>query len=517
MPDSDQLEEIEDFTFKVVRPRSRITTGRMEAYLIEDRWNDYSFRTQFQLVIFDDASTRHSVGNVKIAFAGMTEDDTAIPFSEFKALSPTYFSLGMQPEYYERLRGLSEEIRKHVYTALRDMAYFPAIWDKFQDENVTTISLLRGVRKATVTDQFRRYAHGDPVPTDFHFAFEVPVPGDGEPYQLTFDVDQQLPLPPSNVHAIIGRNGVGKTFLLGYLLRDAIGRGATQAPVPPGMSKFKWGLDFIDIVSVSWSAFESAPEKSEQLLDQSKIVNKIWLYSLNEDGSYRIKTPEMLSEEFTKSIKECFSLNRINRWLKVIEILETDPGFSALGIPQFASAKQLRVSQTKRAFDGLSSGHKIVLLTLTRLVEYTAEKTIVLIDEPETHLHPPLLSAFVRALSSLMTERNGIAIVATHSPVVLQEIPKSCTWKLYRYGNDIKPERPTIETFGENIGTLTREVFGYDVDATGFRSLLSQVADERPDFYYALQKFRGQVGWEGQAILRGLIEGLQKSGTEGDA
>jgi predicted ATP-dependent endonuclease of OLD family len=73
-------------------------------------------------------------------------------------------------------------------------------------------------------------------------------------------------------------------------------------------------------------------------------------------------------------------------------------------------------------FNKLSSGHKIVLLTITRLVETVEEKTLVMLDEPESHLHPPLLSAFIRALSELLILRNGVAIIATHSPVILQEL-----------------------------------------------------------------------------------------------
>jgi predicted ATP-dependent endonuclease of OLD family len=76
------------------------------------------------------------------------------------------------------------------------------------------------------------------------------------------------------------------------------------------------------------------------------------------------------------------------------------------------------------AFNTLSSGHKIVLLTMTRLVELVEQRTLVLIDEPEAHLHPPLLSSFVRALSALLKRRNAVAIIATHSPVVLQETPR---------------------------------------------------------------------------------------------
>ena len=78
----------------------------------------------------------------------------------------------------------------------------------------------------------------------------------------------------------------------------------------------------------------------------------------------------------------------------------------------------------------MSSGHKIILLTVVNLVNFVEEKTLVIMDEPEEHLHPPLVSAFIRALSELMSYRNGVAIIATHSPVIVQEVPRRCVWKI---------------------------------------------------------------------------------------
>lgn len=63
-----------------------------------------------------------------------------------------------------------------------------------------------------------------------------------------------------------------------------------------------------------------------------------------------------------------------------------------------------------------------------------------MLDEPESHLHPPLLSAFIRSLSELLILRNGVAIIATHSPVILQEVPKRCAWILNRSGISAKAE-----------------------------------------------------------------------------
>ena len=46
-----------------------------------------------------------------------------------------------------------------------------------------------------------------------------------------------------------------------------------------------------------------------------------------------------------------------------------------------------------QVFGDLSSGHKVVLLTITSCVSKIVERSIVFVDEPENHLHPPLLSA----------------------------------------------------------------------------------------------------------------------------
>ena len=133
--------------------------------------------------------------------------------------------------------------------------------------------------------------------------------------------------------------------------------------------------------------------------------------------------------------------------------------------------RQSAEDEIKTIFGYLSSGHKIVALTITRLVETVEECTLVLLDEPELHLHPPLLAAFTRALSQLLINRNGVAIVATHSPVVLQEVPKCCVWILRRSGTEVAADRPAVETFGENVGILTSEVFCLEVMESGFSKL----------------------------------------------
>ena len=142
-----------------------------------------------------------------------------------------------------------------------------------------------------------------------------------------------------------------------------------------------------------------------------------------------------MCRDFITSLNICFALiAKKNRWINAIKTLESDFNFAEMNLCELNNIKdQQEFSQRAEAlFKRMSSGHAIVLLTVTKLVETVEEKTLVLLDEPESHLHPPLLSAFTRALSDLLVNRNGVAIIATHSPVVLQEVPKSCVSILRR-------------------------------------------------------------------------------------
>ena len=80
--------------------------------------------------------------------------------------------------------------------------------------------------------------------------------------------------------------------------------------------------------------------------------------------------------------------------------MQADPIFAEAQVVGLVDVEDnLFARRARRIFRKLSSGHKIVLLTITKLVEKVEEKTLILVDEPEAHLHPPVLSAFVRALS----------------------------------------------------------------------------------------------------------------------
>jgi len=287
------------------------------------------------------------------------------------------------------------------------------------------------------------------------------------------------------------------------------------------MSEDVFGLEdeiipFSNIVSVTFSAFDDF-----QIVRQKRNASKgtrythIGLRRRVKDSSGKFVTitrsPEDLAKDFSDSAKACARGARATRWKQALSTLEADPLFAEAQVSGLVDVDPESFGrEAGKIYRRLSSGHKIVLLTITKLVESVQEKTLVMMDEPEAHLHPPLLSAFIRALSDLLINRNGVAIIATHSPVVLQEVPKSCAWKIFRHGYISSAERPALETFAENVGSLTREVFGFEVTRSGFHRLLGDAVQADPDFESVIDNFDGQLGAEGRAILSSMIAAIDE-------
>ncbi|MFG1359179.1 AAA family ATPase [Xanthobacter pseudotagetidis] len=516
--------------FRIVEFTTAPSSGN-EVLLVRDNWNDwFTWVTQFYVIVVTQDNQRIDIGHVKIARAGMTDQSAItsawLPVS-FSRLDAPWFSIGQTENYYEQLNELGDPYRDWFLDAIRDIAKTPAILEEYQAEEVLRRSLLRDIDTDRVRNRFNRLATGDAALTNFAFRFTFP--GDPRtmdaPPQLSFQVTPASK-PPTNVHVVIGRNGVGKTRCFDFLSRAFFGLPARDGG-PAGeigpldllgqVSPFSGkGHGFAGLVTVSFSPFD---EYGPLVSSNSRLEVRYAYIGLIRESAEQISPPgdnddelatltikgrPELARDFIKSIAACRGAARRRRWLRAVELLEADPLFlDANARAVVDDTAEGWEGRTRKWFRRLSSGHCVVLLTISRLVELVEEKSLVLIDEPEGHLHPPLLSAFIRALSELLINRNGVAIVATHSPVVLQEVPRSCAWVLNRTGVASRADRPELETFGENVGILTREVFGLEVIQTGFHRLISE-AVQQGGYDEVIAQFGDRLGGEARSLARAL-------------
>ncbi|MEH8019838.1 AAA family ATPase [Rheinheimera metallidurans] len=512
--------------FKIIKKDVKFpTSGLNELYLTVDFWNDFSFVTQFYLSFYDSSGTYHDIGNIKIGFVGQTTEVSTYEklTPEFVDLPSNFFSLGEGPDFYKKIVKLGD-VGKRILKSLNDIVHNIEVIDLIKEEKVFSDSFLRNTSLSVIKGQYARILSGGTTLTDYDFKFMRNRSENFGGLSLSFNVRVGA-RPTTNIHAIIGRNGVGKTTILNGMIEAITNLGATDA-------RFKQTLGFRDVdidesyfsslVSVSFSAFDPFVPPPEQS-DPAKGTCYFYIGLKDPKNSGLHRNISDLHDDCVVALTRCFhNPLKAKRWHSAINKLGSDDNFASMALSYLevafhelkkSSKKQSDSDEFKREFKSListylnrmSSGHAIVLLTITRLVSVVEEKTLVLLDEPESHLHPPLLSAFIRALSELLLDQNGVSIIATHSPVVLQEVPKSCVWKIYRKGENVTASRPNIETFAENVGVLTSEVFNLEVERSGFHDILENSVRSGKTYEEILAEYDKQIGFEGRAILKVLI------------
>lgn len=497
---------------KVNLYKNQVSYNVNEFYLFKDGWDDWHYKTTFDLEYYNENKEFKNIGSVKIANKHLSSGPTIVPDS-FEQLNEDFFSLGLDKVYYENLSNLNETVRIFILTALNDLALNEEIFNEVINEDVTTASLLRGVSVDDVIGDFRSLANGDAVLSEYKFHYNFPNTKTSIPPRppITFNVVPKS-LPTTNIHVLIGSNGVGKTYHLNNMIDALLNNTKSNSKFGYFKSLTESDEIFANLVSVSFSAFDDR-DPPEERNDKSKNINYsyIGLKRVNSDKNSTPKSTTILKNEFIKSLESILKDAKWRRLKSALLILSSDPVFSQSNFIEIIgnyNLSKIELNINKEIgdlFRALSSGHKIVLLTMVRLVDTVDERSLVLLDEPETHLHPPLLSAFMKALSNLLRQRNAVAIIATHSPVVLQEVPKSCVWKLSRSGSYSKAERLSLESYGENLGALTREVFGFEVTDSGFHKLVSDVVNNSNSYEEVYEEFNGELGLEAQSIIRALL------------
>lgn len=505
-------------TFMVLGVRARPTKGlKGVVQLVPGDWDDYSFKTSFGVHFTDYQGREISLGTVKIGYVNQPEGWTKDNLPEkFSGLSDGWFSLGQDVEYYKTAYSeIAPEHRTQILALLNDVVAKDGLLQAIQDQRVFKNSLTRGVGLSSIHGQFRRVLNGEVPLTDYRFIYTQDADDRHAAVNLSFTVNAASK-PPTNIHVLIGRNGVGKTTLLNNMVGALLNSPRPDQPKGTLTESVQghYGRPlptdyFSSVVSVSFSAFDPFIPPPDRPADRS--VGPAYFYV----GMKKMRAGVPVSEQqapksdaelvldFVAHFESCISQPaKKARWLAAIRRLESDFNFAEMNLGELLEHEDHQAVNLARArAERMSSGHSIVLLTVTMLVDVVEEKTVVLLDEPESHLHPPLLAAFTRALSDLLYGRNGVAIIATHSPVVLQEVPRSCVWKLSRIRAQGRADRPERETFGENVGILTREVFGLEVSKSGFNQMLQDSVSAGGTFEDILEEYDDQLGAEAKAIL----------------
>lgn len=498
--------------------------------LQQDNWNDFGFRTLYHLYYNTPGEDATLIGGVRILRRGQADRDKLQINKPFDVLGEEFCSVGTSLDYYQRLNSLPAETRARVVNALRDVAASPMLRESFSSEPGWHTSLFRDNSDwhRFLDDAHALYSNNFAALVDSQEALTFLPGGGSTPIELNFSADHSslfLVTPrrigpnrkravlPERVIVLVGRNGSGKSTLLSRIAHVAFAAPEQRSlPYIRRLGQFvPEGIGFMRIITVSYSAFDSftIPGDREDTLSQAardieKGEGRFVFCGLRDivaearndiekargsepsgseemlriEGrrtSTRLKSIDQLADEFARLVERIYAANKQDLFQSALEPLLQDASFAELEVELLSKALQ---EEPREAFLDWSTGHKIALHVVASLVAYAAPRSLVLFDEPEMHLHPPFAAALMHSVRLILEESNAVCIVATHSPVVLQETMARHVRVVQRVGEDLDVKQPKLETFGESIGILTYDTFGLTASSSDFHLALDQLVDE---------------------------------------
>ena len=413
--------------------------------LNSETWDDYSRKTKFSLFYSKSRyETWEEIGEVKIMNAGELDSHKVIP-KDFLELTDDYCSLGQDTSYYENIKAFFPNSYKSIMYALRDVGYFSAIADRFQQ----TLSFQKSLIRYDAAQQALRIAHsileGIDLERRYDFKLKAKVPYyEGDiPIGFCFgDLDYNGNL--DRIKALIGENGSGKSSIM-YSLAKALHDGDSNRFVDDHRP------DFSKVIAISYSIFDNLFH-----LTKKSSFNFVYCGLRNRDN-------ELISENDKKarlklSLDEIVLKERTDDYFYTLsEVIDEKllDGFVLEG-------GKIDAPRFIEFIDKMSSGQAMITSIITELYAHIRWNSLILFDEPEVHLHANAITKLIRILFGICKEFKSACLLATHSAVILQELLARNVTVVEKLADTNEPYvRPmNTETLGENLTTITEDVFG---------------------------------------------------------
>jgi len=340
---------------------------------------------------------------------------------------------------------------------------------------------------------------------------------------ISFDFDHDNIL-PKRVSIIIGENGVGKSQTLKNIALSAL-NGSSDI--------FSCDNGEVNRLEINRLLAFSPTNESKSVFPSDKRSNaKIWYkrFSLNRTPSRAgIENTNDLIVQLSRSDERLFNTSRFDIFLKAIKNLNNAhelhlPTKNTASRPiaieeliNYGEEKTLLIIKSidtykdpVRVIEGktynLSSGEISFLKFCAQICANIENGTLVLLDEPETHLHPAFINKFFSLLDSLLSQTGSSAILATHSVYFVREVFKEQVIVMRKIGHQVKIEKPRLSTFGANIGNISYFVFGESEPTDALNKVKNKIIKEKLTWQEIYDTYSEDLSINALTMLRNAIE-----------
>lgn len=411
-------------------------------------WDDFGSKNEFEISV-RYAGNYKNLGLLKIISTDNKSTTRSLP-TQFTQLGKEYCSLGERIGYYEGIKILFGNQYLSILKALNDVAFFPQISESFENFPDFKNSLIRFDSQEQLMRQARFLIDNYDLTNlySFKYIYRPNYSNVIKPLEISFSFNNNSIL-PNRVYVLIGENGVGKTQLVSKLPIDLANQVLdTFWPKIPLFSK---------VIAVSYSVFDDF-----EIPESSSKINYLYCgLRIKKNGEkYNLTKPE-LKKRFFDSIEKVQKSNRFEHWCEIIGNFFSKSTVEHWKIwDENTFNHKLDIRQISSSLDRFSSGQSIFVFILTEILANIRYDSLIIFDEPETHLHPNAISQLINSIHLLVRKFQSYCIIATHSPIIVQGILSKNVYVIRNENDVLNAKHPSIETFGENLTKITDDIFG---------------------------------------------------------
>lgn len=420
----------------VTAPKKLVTGStslRSQLVLVKDNWDDFGFRTQFIVQYVDAEGVITNIGVTRVLDS--TSSTTSLD-EAFDSLENGRCSIGQSHDFYQNLEGCLGARRDAALRGLRDVAFDRSFARGLEQSPGFKLSLLRHAAAQQLFSQGMSLASPTELGNLAPFSFECQLAGFSAPHRIGLGFHTTPDL-LNRIILLAGNNGTGKSGILSSLAYALSGENPDAGQFLPSRPLIR------RTIVISYSVFQ--PFKSTS--SNSDTYRYCGTNTTASSSASLQGSPVSFNQRFYEAAQHLESSDRATLWnahwqrfCGMTSIKLVDPQSSIARMSALAT---------------VSSGHRIYIQIVQDLIRHLDHNSFVVLDEPELHLHPALAGELMRALAELLEKFRSYAVVATHSPVVLQEIPATHVRILARRGGHPVIATPSAETYGATLSELT--------------------------------------------------------------
>lgn len=520
----------------------------------DDQWNDFGFRTRAHIHFADPAQpTRKLTLPCLLGFSsekGKKSSDVRLLVETLENTSDGWLDarelsgfMTMLPEigaYREIVSYFGPQAATKLLLSAHDMVA--------EEERIARSPWFREARDTAVFKQaflrsseaFFAWSNAGMILRGLEFeevgrisdTFSVRFHMAGRPneHKLSFKFDVNEKVLPRRFSVVIGKNGVGKSQTLGRIAQAAIEGGSELTDGAGGRPSLNRLLAFAPTSTTS-SVFPSDRRGNP----------RVWYRQFAVGGGSGLRGRPATAELVTRLARsreriqtrdrlQLFleAITAIDDWRELALRVNREQGGTVRLEELLDGGEQNRIERLSsielksepvrvindRAYP-LSSGEHSFLRFAAIASMYIENGTLVLLDEPETHLHPNFISQFVAVLDNLLRYTGSAAIIATHSVYFVREAFEDQVIVLRSNAErEIFAERPKLKTFGADVGAISYFVFGEDEPSNLAREVERQIAATSGSWPEVFEKYKDEISLDLLGEIRETIESKKPKVTE---